>query len=289
MLALSAIATVVVVAFVIQVYKRRNGIFLSNEKETLPVFERSVELLWRGEKQCFCRSKIVLNIKTTPPHTYQYSFITIAHIFGIRDIEHLIIQDADTGLTMKKSSSEEGWILPMVNRKTFYVSVENGSCVTSKYRIKDIASGLGAYERIKRLSLCFYNHIWHLNVDDAFRQHFVRAAEGPEEAADNQSRWLWEMWGGNEPMYSTKHGQGTIFKRMLSRHDVSRMSLDNACSWLKIMKDVSREVFDDAQDKDLITSISLYWLHFLAFFEYTTEERIHFQAILFEDSKPFNS
>ena len=55
------------------------------------------------------------------------------------------------------------------------------------------------------------------------------------------------------------------------------------------MKDVSREVFDEAQDKDLITSISLYWLHFLAFFEYTTEERINFQAILFEDSKPYNN
>ena len=85
-------------------------------------------------------------------------------------------------------------------------------------------------------------------------------------------------------MYSAKYGQGAIFKRMLSRHDVSRMSFYNACSWLKAMKAVSREVFNEAHDRNLIYSISLYWLHFLAFFEYTKEQRIQFQAIVFEDS-----
>ena len=290
MFVLSVIATMLALAFIIEVCKRQKDRFANNEKEQLPVFERSVELLWKGETQCFCRNKIILNIKTKPPHTHHYSFITIAHIFGIRDIKRLIIQDAETGITINNSSSKEEWLLPMVNRKRFYVGVENGSCVTPNYRIKDIASGLGTYERIKRLSLCFYNHIWHLDEADGFRQHFVRAADSPEEAADNQSRWLWEMWGGNEPMYSTKYGQGAIFKRMLSRHDVSRMSFDNSCSWLKTMKAVSREVFNEEQDnKKLINSISLYWLHFLAFFEYTTEQRTQFQAILFEDSKLSNT
>ena len=156
---------------------------------------------------------------------------------------------------------------------------------TSKYQIKEISGIIGEFTSVKKLSLAFYSRVWKDTENEEFRQTFIQNAKSMEEAADNQSRWLWEMWGGKESTYTSKHGEGTIFKRMLARHSKSRMTFDNACIWLKHMKIATLEIFDDKNPeyRDLVISVFTYWLHFLAFFQYNSKERQTFQFILFEN------
>ena len=278
---LSTIFTLIAVISVFQLYRKsKHKNRIKNKSERIPVFKNSVELIWKGKTPCFCRDKIVLNIESMPPHTNTYHCITIAHIFGIKDVKHLIMQDNETGLILNTSSSE--WNLPMISGKTFLVDVDDESYLMSKHQIKEIATLLGTFEKTKKLSLTFYNRIWNDSQNDEFRQHFTQNVANPEQAADNQSRWLWEMWGGQEATYSSKYGKTSVFKRMLSRHDKSRMSFDNACIWLTHMKEVIMKIYDEDKDKDLINNLSAYWLHFFAFFEYSPVERHHFQRILFE-------
>ena len=249
-----------------------------------PTFKNSVELIWKGTNPCFCRNKIVLNIDSTPPHTHKYYCETIAHIFGISDVKQLIIRDAESGNIVNNSSGDE-WFVAMINRKTFFVSAKDESFLTSKYQIKEISGIIGDFSRVKELSLAFYNRVWNDNENEEFKQTFVLNSPSMEEAADNQSRWLWEMWGGKNAPYTTKHGEGTIFKRMLARHSKSRMTFNNACMWLNHMKIATVETFEDSQieSQDLIISVLTYWLHFLAFFQYNSKERQTFQSILFEN------
>ena len=256
----------------------------SAQSDKLPVFEQSVELIWQGTQSCFCRNKIVLNIDSTPPHTHKYYCETIAHIFGISDAKQLIIRDSETGIAPNPSSEEE-WFLAMKNGKAFFVTVTDETYLTSKYKIKEIAKVIGQFSFVKQLSFAFYTRVWKDSENEHFRQTFILNSKSLEEAADNQSRWLWEMWGGKESLYSIKHGEGTIFKRMLSRHSKPRMTFDNACIWLKHMKLATLETFgcSKSEKTDLIVSLFAYWLHFLAFFQYSSKQRQIFQYILFEN------
>ena len=259
-----------------KIHQKKN----SKQADQIPVFKNSVELIWNGSKPCFCRNKIVLNINSTPPHTHKYYCETIAHIFGISDAKQLIIRDAETETIVNSSSGDE-WFVTMINGKTFLVSTKDESSLSSKYQIKDMAAVIGQFSKVKLLSQTFYNRVWNDIENDDFRQTFILNSKSVEEAADNQSRWLWEMWGGKEAPYTTKHGDGTIFKRMLARHSKSRMSFDNACIWLKHMKLATVEIFED--DHDFIVGVFTYWLHFLAFFQYNSKERQTFQSILFDN------
>lgn len=249
------------------------------QSDKIPIFENSVELNWKGTKPCFCREKIVLNINSTPPHTHIYYCETIAHIFGISDAKQMIIEDSESG-ALADTLSGDDWFVTMINGNKFSVNVKEEYYLTSKYRIKEISQIIGKYSSVKKLSLTFYNRVWNDEENEDFRQTFTQNSKSLEEAADNQSRWLWEMWGGKDDTYTSKHGNGTIFKRMLARHSKSQMSFENACLWLKHMKVATLETFGD--DKDLIQSIFAYWLHFLAFFQYNSRERQTFQSVLFE-------
>ena len=278
-------ASAIVVAVLVKYYRSYTMPSLRQAPaDRIPTFKNSVELIWKGSNPCFCRNKIVLNIDSTPPHTHKYYCETIAPIFGISDVKQLIIRDAENGNIVNNSSGDE-WFVAMINGKTFFVSAKDESFLTSKYQIKDISGIIGDFSRVKELSLAFYKRVWKDPINEEFRQTFIQNSPSIEEAADNQSRWLWEMWGGKNAPYTSKHGEGTIFKRMLARHSKSRMTFDNACTWLHHMKIATKETFEDsnAESQDLIISVFTYLLHFLAFFQYNSKERQKFQSILFEN------
>ena len=82
--------------------------------------------------------------------------------------------------------------------------------------IKQIASRVDE-AAVRRLSVAFYTRVWADVEHDAFRAMFVGSAESAEAAADAQSRWLVEMWGGPK-RYSELYGAGSLVTRMLPKH-----------------------------------------------------------------------
>jgi len=112
--------------------------------------------------------------------------------------------------------------------------------------IKNIFSFLGENEeQIHKLSLAFYLQIWEDKDNPDFLSHFNKSVKRPDEAVDNQARWLIEMWGGPS-RYTEKHASGLVGTRMLSRHaSPSRMTYTHASTWLDYMNAAVTTVYGD--------------------------------------------
>jgi truncated hemoglobin YjbI len=193
---------------------------------------------------------------------------TIGGIFGFRHVDCIRITAKD-GVKLVKDGASPSW---PVQAGRGYNLVYEGSDITP-CSIRDIYSFLGGNEeQIHNLSLAFYKRIWTDTSNPDFRSHFTSSVKTPEEAADNQARWLIEMWGG-PPLYAEKHGGDLVGRRMLSRHaSPTRMTFHHACTWLDYMNAAVSEVYGDNKQVKLV--FGLYWRHFFGFFSFTDEERI---------------
>ena len=143
--------------------------------------------------------------------------------------------------------------------------------------IKGLAAAVGDPRVIEQLSLNFYRRVWGDEADPAFRGAFQGSAGSAEEAADNQSRWLTEMWGG-EALYAAKHGDGALLKRMLPKHSAARMTPRFCERWLRHMRAAAAEVLGArgtgaAGEAELRDTVARYWLHFFGFFEMSAADR----------------
>ena len=139
---------------------------------------------------------------------------------------------------------------------------------------RQIYSHLGddAEAVIHRLSLSFYQSIWDLPVGSNFRSMFTQSISSPQEAADNQSRWLIETWGGPK-QYTDKNGPGKYPKRALAKHSSKmRMNIDNARLWLQHMN-IAMAMQPAEYPTEVRRSVSLYWVHFFAMFPFSESER----------------
>ena len=219
---------------------------------------------WVGEgTYCFCRPTIRVDLSKLNPTAE-----TIGALFGLRNVGCIRISTKD-GITLVKDTSVSSW--PMKAGRGYNV-VYKGDDV-SPCSIRDTFSFLGENEeQIHKLSLAFYNRIWADESNRDFRLHFTSSVKHPEEAADNQARWLIEMWGG-PPRYTEKHDSGLVGRRMLSRHaNPARMTFRHACTWLEYMNSAVAEVYGDNMEVKLV--LGLYWRHFFGFFPFTDKERI---------------
>lgn len=224
------------------------------------------------DKECFCRPIIRLNLEKLMP-----TLETIGAIFGLRSVDKIRITTKDGSIvTLQESASGQAAAASSCQLQTGqqYRVTYSGMDV-SPCSISDIFSLLGGNEeKIHKVSKTFYSSIW--NDDNSsnanFRSHFVHSAKSPEAAADNQARWLIEMWGGPK-RYLEKHGHALVGSRMLSRHaSPSRMTYAHACTWLKYMNAAVTSVYGDDELVKLV--LGLYWRHFFGFFPMTEEERI---------------
>ena len=159
--------------------------------------------------------------------------------------------------------------------KQYTVSVSEAGLASMRdaVPIKSIAQNLGSEASVAALSQAFYRRVFADSEDRAFRAVFVGTAGSAEVAAENQWRWLVEMWGG-APRYSQEHGDGALVTRMLSKHGSSRMNFRFCRRWLVHMLAATEEVCmggHPAVGEE--ESIARYWLHFFGFFPMSADQR----------------
>lgn len=237
--------------------------------------DRFAFLEWTGNGTCFCRSTIRVDLTKLEPTPE-----TIGAIFGLPRVDKICITSED-GTTMKLiKGTPPSWQLKAGNTyKVVYDSNDVSPC-----SIHEIYSFLGENEeQIHKMSLAFYTRIWEDDKAPDFQSHFTRSVKSPQEAADNQARWLIEMWGGPQ-RYTEKDGDGLVERRMLAKHSSKRrMTYGHACTWLDYMQEVVNQVYADNKEVKLV--LGLYWRHFFGFFAMDEEERIGIRKKALGDGK----
>lgn len=218
-------------------------------------------LEWSGDLPAFCNNVIYFDLrklKATPE--------TVCSIFGLRDPDSILLD----GCKLQEENGERFW--PVEAGLRYRIALVKGYYFDAPCSINDIFALIGSEDRIHQLSLAFYSRIWKDDDNDDFRSHFTRSVSSPQEAADNQARWLIEIWGGKK-RYSQKHGETKLLKRVLAKHSSKRrMSFENAKIWLNHMKAVVSQEFKDCP-KEVKNVLGLYWAHFFAFFPFNESER----------------
>jgi len=232
-------------------------------------------LHWTGTKRPFARPTIYLDLsklQATPE--------TVAAIFGVSkpDAIALALAQKDREHHDDLELFENVW--PLEAEKHYDVRVRLEDATVPDVTIKDLHQTVGGTERIRQLSLNFYNRVWHdTETPESFRSVFqANKASEPELHAHHQSSWFSEIWGGPK-LYSEEHGQGTLLPRMLKKHTQSRMSYDHAISWLRTMKAATDDEFGG--DPKIQHALGLYWLHFFGFFPFDDQQRAEFRRIVF--------
>lgn len=261
--------TIVVGIFLVRRGRENSQPRATPKNKTATDAQQFAFLEWANASECFCSPTIHLNLDKLDP-----SPETIGAIFGLRHVDMIRFTNLEDGsnveLVKYTSSSPSTW--PLIPGCHYRVMYEGDDVVPCS--IKDMFSYLGENEeQIRQLSMSFYTRIWKDNANPDFQSHFVRSVKTPEEAADNQARWLIEMWGGPR-RYTEKYGSVPVGKRMLSRHSSARrMTFQHACTWLNYMNDSVSEVYGDDNDEVKLL-LGLYWRHFFGFFSMSDEERI---------------
>lgn len=239
-------------------------------------------LEWAGGTPSFCGqegARIDLRkIRATPE--------TIGAIFGSRDPGVVRVFD-ERGNRLETWPSEEDSVRrwPLDPGGRYFVDLggvpsSGDAPVTPPCSFRDIYALLGddAEATVRRLSLEFYRGVWSDESDAEFRSLFVRAVASPEEAADNQARWLMESWGG-PTRYTEKYGEGKVLTRTMAKHSSRRrMNFRNAEAWLVHMERAVSKVLG-GRPAGVRSVIGLYWAHFFAFFPFSEEERAAIRRI----------
>jgi len=232
-----------------------------------------VHLHWASTRAPFSRANIQLDlskIRATPE--------TVASIFGVRQPDALSLKAQNDANTLEPVA--HCW--PVQAGEHYQVHVARPEDTVPDVSIKGLYQLVGGEDRVRRLSLNFYRRVWyHEATPPEFRALFqLKGDSDPEKHARNQSAWFCEIWGGPEKLYTELFNENSLLTRMLSLHSRNRMVYENAVSWLGVMKAAVDEEFA-ADDPKIIESLSLYWLHFFAFFPYEEEQRAEFRRILF--------
>ena len=165
--------------------------------------------------------------------------------------------------------------LTLLAGETYTVSLtESGlASLSSVAPIKSIAQSIGNDDSVAALSHAFYRRVFADDDESGFRALFARSAGSAHNAAEDQWRWLVEMWGGAK-RYSEKHGQGALVTRMLSKHGASRMAYCHCDRWLRHMLAAADEVCMGGHPAiGASASLPRYWLHFFGFFPLSAEQR----------------
>ena len=152
----------------------------------------------------------------------------------------MIITRADGSIVMPAGDSLN---LTLLAGETYTVSLtESGlASLSSVAPIKSIAQSIGNDDSVAALSHAFYRRVFADDDESGFRALFASSAGSAHNAAEDQWRWLLEMWGGAK-RYSEKHGQGALVTRMLSKHGASRMAYCHCDRWLRHMLAAADEV-----------------------------------------------
>lgn len=291
---LAALASATAVATALIVFRRHQ-----RRLATLPPRATSCTLRWgHSPETCFCRPTIRLDLAKHQPDAE-----LIAAIFGSPVASHVTVtrDDGSVVTPMGKDLS-----LALDPGETYTVML--GERALARMRkvtpIKSIALRVGSEDAVATLSRAFYRRVFDDCEDSAFRAFFLTTNK--EAAAEQQWRWLVEMWGG-EPRYTQAHGGGAIVHRMLSKHDESRepphrlithmqsaltghhavqacrvnpphtlagMRFRFCKRWLEHMVEAVDEVcMGGCPTIGEEEAIARYWLHFFGFFPMKAEER----------------
>lgn len=245
----SAIA-VALTTIVIVVRRRYRRI---HERDAMPPRVTSCTLLWGHPNKscaCFCRPTIRLDLsKHTSPDVE-----LVAAIFGSPPASEITLTRAADGSVVQPHGDGDGdddasSLLALVVGETYTVTLSDAAIAafsSSSNRdvvpIKEIYQSIrGGQPSIAALSHAFYRRVFADDADAAFRALFAGSAGSAEAAAENQWRWLVEMWGGPS-LYSKLHGDGALVRRMLSKHGESRMTSRFCRRWLEHMMEATDEV-----------------------------------------------
>ena len=104
-----------------------------------------------------------------------------------------------------------------------------------------------------------------------------------EIQAYRQFTWFTEVFGGPGMFDDGDNDQGEqhYLPRTMAQHTKRMMTLEHTITWLTLMNQAVHEEFsNDDEDAKLVRALSLYWLHFLAMFSYTDDERRQFRKLV---------
>ena len=227
--------------------------------------------------KCFCRSPIAFplagKLQATPE--------TVAAIFGVMEPSSIKLQRKDQNIPspLELFEGENGNLSWRLEEDVDYqVSVMNTDPSTSVIPIKEIFSNIPGdteeekSERLQALSNDFYDRIWNQKegVPDEFRSKFFSVTSNVKIQAFRQFDWLYEVFGG--PAFAGEAGrEDHLIPKVKAKHTSSRMTLEHSITWLQLMSQSVQHVFADFPEIQL--SLTLYWLHFYAFFSFSDEER----------------
>ena len=197
---------------------------------------------------------------------------TVAAIFGSPPASEVLLTRADGSVVEPTGAARR---LALMAGETYTVTVtEIGlASLPDVVPIKSVWEQLGGEDDVAALSHAFYRRVFADESDAAFRAFFVATDGSAEAAAEQQWRWLVEMWGG-PARYTERHGDGALVTRMLGKHAASRMTFRFCERWLVHMLAATDEVCMAGHSRvGACASLPRYWLHFFGFFPLLADER----------------
>ena len=247
--------------------------------------KRQSHLHWVDEnpQTCFCNPVIYVDVTKS-----EVSSERIAAIFGVKQPEVISLREKESGEEVAVVSGDESksgfphWKLEPEKHYDVYISPEcSGQDVVPIRSIFQLLPGAtedDKGDRLQRLSNKFYSKIWHDdNTPPDFRDKFYSRSSSDQIQAFRQYDWLSEVFGG--PSFRDDEArEKLLLPKVMAKHTSSRMTMEHAVTWLKLMKVSAEEEFPD--QPQLQEALGLYWLHFYAFFPFNDDERREFRRLI---------
>ena len=239
---------------------------------------RQALLRWSttNAQPCYCNDPYPLDvtwIQATPE--------TLACIFAIPDKDSIIVEESKEG---KRVELVDGsW--PLEAQREYTVSTTDPMDTICPIR-KTFSLFPGKddeekCDRIHALSKNFYAKIWHdKDTPENFKKTFITPVSSDEIQAYRQFNWFLEVFGGPSMFEENGQGEKHYLPRTMAKHTASRMTLEYAITWLKLMKESMEEEFMDAPK--VKEALGVYWLHFYAMFPFSDVERREFREVIRE-------
>jgi truncated hemoglobin YjbI len=216
------------------------------------------------------------------------TLLTICALYGMDESDDVQIVDTD-GCQVEAVNG----LLPLTRGNIYEVIAGASTCskIHATYRIKELYHAIGD-DQIRLLSREFYSGVFSDIKTPHFRGIFTERVD-EVSAARNQGDWFVEMFGitshnskGSESQtptpYSDQHGEGLV-PLMLSKHPAHVMAFANAARWLHHMRNAIMSVLGGGTKTAL--SVQRYLLRFLAFCEYSAEQRKALGEICMADTQ----
>lgn len=275
-------------------------------------------LVWASDNPypCFCNDEIRFNvnrIEATPETLAALYGISNPESISVTGVEGDKI-DLIAEFCAESDHMKEFW--PLESNDHYQVHSAEPAPPTPINKIFHLFPGDTDDEktdRVEQLSKNFYRKIWEAaDVPEDFRKcacqahtttstttigvpilHFSRLFSHPSFSttlyytvfqnrfsssdiqAFRQFNWFMEVFGG--PKNGGADATQMLLNRTMAKHPSRIMSVPHAKTWISLMNQAMMEEFPG--ERSLHHHLSLYWLHFYAFFPYQDEDRRAFRQL----------